>query len=156
MAEEKTKTKKEKGATPEVDEQYYEAVGRRKESVARVRIITQKVTDAQKEGQAQITINGKPHTEYIPQAELQQIVESPLQRLKSIDRFKAIIKVSGGGIRGQADAIRHGISRALVKFDDNFGKKMRRAGFLTRDSRIKERKKYGLKKARRAPQWSKR
>jgi small subunit ribosomal protein S9 len=79
-----------------------------------------------------------------------------LRKLKSLNRFKATVKVSGGGIHGQADAVKTGLSRALVLFDANFSKKLRKAGYLTRDSREKERRKYGLKKARKAPQWAKR
>jgi len=84
------------------------------------------------------------------------IVESPLRKLKSLNRFKATVVVHGGGMSGQAGAIKHGISRALVEFDLNFRKKLKKSGFLTRDSRIKERRKYGHKKARKMGQFSKR
>ncbi len=143
--------------TPSGAEKYYEAVGRRKEAVARIRVYTRKSTDNQvSDDKALITIDGEPYYEYFKDARLQNIVESPLKKLKSLNRFKATIKVSGGGIRGQADAIKLGLSRALVLFDTNFSKKLRKAGFLTRDARVKERRKYGLKKARKAPQWAKR
>jgi small subunit ribosomal protein S9 len=144
----------EKGNRPE---KYYEAIGRRKESTARVRVYTKKSTDSQdSEEKAIMTVNDKPYMEYFKQARVQAIVESPLRKLKSLNRFKASVRVNGGGVTGQADAIRFGLSRALVLFDINFSKKLRKAGFLTRDARIKERRKYGLKKARKAGQWSKR
>ncbi len=136
---------------------YYEAVGRRKSSTARVRVFTKKSTDTQpSEEKALVTVNGKSYEEYFPEQRLQIIVEAPLRKLKSLNRFKAIVKIKGGGIHGQADALKFGLSRALVLFDPNFAKKLRKAGYLTRDAREKERRKYGLKKARKAPQWAKR
>jgi small subunit ribosomal protein S9 len=144
-------------AKGERTEKYYEAVGRRKESTARVRVLTKKSTDIQKdENKGIITINGKPYYEYFNSEILQEIVDAPLKKLKSLNRFKATVKVNGGGIHGQADAIKFGMSRALVMFDPNFAKKLKKAGYLTRDSREKERRKYGLKKARKSPAWSKR
>lgn len=138
-------------------EKYFEAVGRRKRAVARVRLFTKKSTDQEPpEGRALILIDGKPYFEYFKETEMQNTVDSPLKKLKSIARFKATVLVSGGGMNGQAGAIRHGLSRALVLFDENFSKKFRKAGYLTRDSREKERRKYGLKKARKAPRWAKR
>lgn len=137
-------------------EKYYESVGRRKEAIARVRLATRKATDQVAIDHVLIIINGQPHTRYFQNATLQNRVESPLKRLKSLTRFKASVLVSGGGSVGQAEAIRHGISRALERFDANFRKKLKKAGFLTRDARIKERRKPGLKKARKAPRWSKR
>src|SRR3989344_837887 len=137
-------------------EKYYEAVGRRKEAVARVRLYTKKLTDKTGEDEALIFVNNKKHNDYFKTSILHGVVESPFRKLKSVNRFKSTVKVMGGGITGQAEAIRHGLSRALVLFDSNFAKKLRKAGFLTRDSREKERRKYGLKKARKAPQWSKR
>jgi len=138
-------------------EKYFESIGRRKEATARVRVYTKKSTDTQvSEEKALITVNGKPYDDYFKAVPLQNIVESPLRKLKSLNRFKATVKVSGGGIHGQADAVKTGLSRALVLFDANFSKKLRKAGYLTRDSREKERRKYGLKKARKAPQWAKR
>jgi small subunit ribosomal protein S9 len=137
-------------------EKYYETVGRRKESIARVRLFTKKSTDVAGEEQAIVTVNQKSYTEYFSDVNLQHVVESPLRKLKSLNRFKATVIVHGGGIAGQAGAIKHGISRALELFDGNFRKKLKKSGFLTRDSRAKERRKYGLKKARKAGQWSKR
>ena len=137
-------------------EKYYETVGRRKESIARVRLFTKKSTDIVGEEKAIVTVNQKSYLEYFTYVNLQHVVESPLRKLKSLNRFKATVIVSGGGIAGQAGAIKHGISRALELFDANFRKKLKKSGFLTRDSRAKERRKYGLKKARKAPQWNKR
>lgn len=137
-------------------EKYYEAVGRRKTSTARVRLFTRKATDSADGDIALVTVNDKDYREYFNDETLWGVVESPLKKLKSLNRFKATVKVSGGGISGQADAIKHGISRALTLFDNNFRKKLRKSGFLTRDPRAKERRKYGLKKARKAGQWSKR
>jgi len=127
---------------------YYEAVGRRKTSVARIRLFTQ--------GDKTIIVNGKSYKEYFPDLDLQQIVDVALDRMKALDKFMISVKVRGGGIHSQAEAIRHGISRTLVKFNPDFRKRLRRAGYLTRDPRMRERKKFGLKRARRAPQWSKR
>ena len=137
-------------------EKYFEAVGRRKESVARVRLYTKKSTDTVEEEKALVIVNGKDYTEYFSDVNLRNIVESPLRKLKSLNRFKATVVVHGGGMSGQAGAIKHGISRALVEFDLNFRKKLKKSGFLTRDSRIKERRKYGHKKARKMGQFSKR
>jgi small subunit ribosomal protein S9 len=137
-------------------EKYYETIGRRKESVAIIRLYTKKSTDAVDGDFALLSINDMDYREYFSNKMLQAIVESPLRKLKSVNRFKATAKVSGGGLSGQADAIKHGLSRALVLFDLNFRKKLKKAGFLTRDPRAKERRKYGLKKARKAPAWSKR
>lgn len=128
-------------------DRYYEAVGRRKTSVARIRLYTK--------GQG-IVVNNKDYTEYFPTDELRKAAEASLKKMKSLDRFKITAKVSGGGLKSQAEAIRHGMARVLVIFNADFKKRLRRAGFLTRDSRMKERKKYGLKKARKAPRWSKR
>ena len=133
--------------------QYFEAVGRRKRSTARVRIFTCRPFEDEK---GKITINDKFYTDFFPTYDLQQTVVSPLIKMKSVSRFEVIIKVKGGGIKGQAEAIRHGLSRALVKFNPDFSKKLKRSGFLTRDSRRIERKKPGLKKARKASQWKKR
>jgi len=144
-------------ASSDAVEKYFEAVGRRKEATARVRVYTKKSTDPEpSEEKAIITINSKPYYEYFKAIPLQNIIEAPLKKLKSLNRFKATVKVSGGGAHGQADAVRLGLSRALTLFDINFSKKLRKAGYLTRDSREKERRKYGLKKARKAPQWAKR
>jgi len=139
-------------------EKYYETVGRRKESIARVRLFTKKSTDvlASNEEKAIVMVNKKSYINYFTDVNLQHVVESPLRKLKSLNRFKVTVIVNGGGIAGQAGAIKHGISRALELFDGNFRKKLKKSGFLTRDSRAKERRKYGLKKARKAPQWNKR
>ena len=127
---------------------YFEAVGRRKTSGARVRLFTQ--------GEKILLINGKPIKEYFPDLEIQQIAISALEKMKCLDHFNVSIKVRGGGIHSQSEAIKHGISRALVKFNPDFRKRLRKAGYITRDPRERERKKFGLKRARRAPQWSKR
>ena len=137
-------------------EKYFQAIGRRKESVARVRLYTKKSTDTVEEEKALITVNGKNYINYFSDVNLRNIVESPLRKLKSLNRFKATVVVHGGGISGQAGAIKHGISRALIEFDLNFRKKLKKSGFLTRDSRIKERRKYGHKKARKMGRFSKR
>ncbi|MFH1612008.1 MAG: 30S ribosomal protein S9 [bacterium] len=137
----------------EKSKRYFEAVGRRKKATARVRLYT----CAPFEGEiGRVTVNGKKYTDLFPSANLQKVVIEPLLKMKSLNRFEATVKVSGGGILGQAEAIRHGLSRALVEFNPEFSKKLKRAGYLRRDPRRKERKKPGLKKARRAPQWSKR
>lgn len=138
-------------------EKYYEAIGRRKSASARVRLYTKKSSDNQDdENKAIITVNGKNYSDYFSIPHLHNLVEAPLRKLKSMNRFKASVHVSGGGIAGQADAIKFGLSRALVLFDPNFAKKLRRSGYLTRDARVKERRKYGHKKARKSGQWSKR
>lgn len=127
---------------------YFEAVGRRKTSQARIRLFTQ--------GDKEIKVNEKSFDIYFATSDLQKIVESPLEIIKSSDKFRVSVKVKGGGIHSQAEAVRHGISRALCLLNPYFRKKLKKAGFLTRDSRMRERKKFGLKRARRAPQWSKR
>src|SRR3989344_5391081 len=139
-------------------EKYYETVGRRKTAVARVRLYTKKAGDESgQEERALITVNNKDYSNYFTESEeLKSIVEAPLKKLKSVNRFKALVKVSGGGITGQAEAVRLGLSRALVLFDANFSKKLKKSGYLTRNPKEKERRKYGLKKARKAPQWAKR
>jgi small subunit ribosomal protein S9 len=128
---------------------YLEAVGRRKTAVARVRLFTQG-------GGGEILINEKPYKNYFPNLDLQQIVSASLKKMKALDRFKVLVKVKGGGFHAQAEAVRHGIARALVEFNPDFRKRLRKAGYLTRDARMRERKKFGLKRARRAPQWQKR
>lgn len=129
-------------------ERYWEAVGRRKKAIARVRLYTR--------GEKSIAVNNKPYGEYFHTKEQQRLAEDSLQKMKSVNRFRVSARVSGGGLKAQAEAIRHGIARALVKFNPDFRKRLRRAGFLTRDPRMKERKKFGLKSARRRPQWAKR
>ncbi len=127
---------------------YYEAMGRRKTSVARVRMWTR--------GEKEFIVNDKPYTSYFPTPETQQMADAALRKMKCQDKFRVVVKVGGGGLHGQAQAIRHGISRALVFFNPDFKKRLRRSGYLTRDPRMRERKKFGLKRARRAPQWAKR
>ena len=127
-------------------EQYY-GTGRRKSSVARVRLVP---------GNGKITINGRTIDEYFGLDTLKLIVRQPLELTKTTDKFDVIAKVEGGGFTGQAGAIRHGISRALLQADAEYRSVLKKAGYLTRDPRMKERKKYGLKAARRAPQFSKR
>ena len=128
-------------------EQYY-GTGRRKSSVARVRLVP---------GNGKVTINGRDIDDYFGLDTLKVIVRQPLTLTSTIAKFDVIAKVEGGGFTGQAGAIRHGIARALLEVDsDEYRATLKQAGFLTRDSRMKERKKYGLKAARRAPQFSKR
>lgn len=125
----------------------YWGTGRRKTSVARVRLVP---------GQGNIVINGRSLEEYLGLKTLQMVVQQPLELTQTGDKFDVLVNVHGGGISGQAGAIRHGISRALLKYDGELRPALKRAGFLTRDPRAKERKKYGLKKARKRPQFSKR
>lgn len=122
--------------------------GRRKKAIARVRLLP--------EGSGNVTINNKTLDEYFGLDTLKYIVNQPLELTKNISKYDVIVNVKGGGFTGQAGAIRHGISRALVLADADTKAELKKAGFLTRDPRAKERKKYGLKKARRAPQFSKR
>lgn len=126
--------------------QYY-GTGRRKHSVARVRLIP---------GEGRIVINKRDINEYFGLETLKLIVKQPLNLTETLGRYDVIVIANGGGMSGQAGAIRHGISRALLKADPELRGSLKRAGFLTRDPRMKERKKYGLKAARRAPQFSKR
>ncbi len=130
---------------------FVEGVGRRKTSVARVRLFKAEGNDGGK-----IEINGKPFEKYFTLGNHQKTVKSPFSKLDLENAFKTTVKVVGGGVSSQAGAVRHGVARALVEFDEEFRKKLRLFGFLTRDPRMVERKKFGLKKARRAPQWSKR
>lgn len=129
-------------------ERYWEAVGRRKTAVARVRLFTR--------GEKSMAVNVKPLAEYFRYPRLQNIASEAVDIMKSTDRFRVSAHVSGGGLHAQAEAIRHGTARALILFNPDFRKRLKRAGFLTRDPRMKERKKFGLKGARRAPQWAKR
>lgn len=139
--------KKADGSTSSPRARYFEGVGRRKTAVARVRIVP---------GKGGISVNNKEAKEYFRAQELQQVIVSPLYNLKMADKFDISAKVSGGGINAQAEALRLGLSRALVLLNPDLKKPLRGLGFMTRDSRMVERKKYGLKKARRAPQWQKR
>lgn len=126
---------------------YYGAVGRRKEAVARVRIYP---------GSGQFLINGKDYKEYYTNEHQREAIFAPLKLLGMDKKFDVSVVVSGGGKSGQVDAICHGISRALLESDEGYKTTLRKSGFLTRDPRAKERKKYGLKRARKAPQFSKR
>ena len=121
--------------------------GRRKTSVARVRLIP---------GKGLIKVNGREFDNYFPMQTLQRMVMQPLDLTETAGKFDVHINVFGGGVSGQAGAVRHGISRALLKADEELRPALKKAGFLTRDPRMVERKKYGLHKARRAPQFSKR
>ena len=126
---------------------YYYGTGRRKNSVARVRLFN---------GTGKITINDRDIDEYFGLETLKLVVRQPLALTGLENKFDIVVRVSGGGVSGQAGAIRHGLSRALLVYDENLRPELKKAGFLTRDPRMKERKKYGLKAARRAPQFSKR
>ncbi|MDP9455022.1 MAG: 30S ribosomal protein S9 [Actinobacteria bacterium] len=125
----------------------YMGTGRRKTSVARVRILP---------GDGNITVNGRDYKEYFPRSTYQTIVTSPLRVLDVAGNYDVVVKVEGGGQTGQADAVRHGIARALSEESQESRAELKSAGLLTRDSRAVERKKYGLKKARKRPQFSKR
>ena len=125
----------------------YYGTGRRKKSIARVYLVP---------GKGDVTINKRSMDEYFGLETLKVIVRQPLTALEVVDKFDVIVNVHGGGYTGQAGAIRHGIARALLQVDADFRPVLKKAGFLTRDPRMKERKKYGLKAARRAPQFSKR
>ena len=125
----------------------YRGTGRRKSSVARVYMTP---------GKGEISVNGKTLDEYLPLETLRMVVRSPLELTETLNHFDIMVNVYGGGFTGQAGAMRHGIARALLLASDDYRPKLKTAGFLTRDPRAKERKKYGLKGARRAPQYSKR
>ena len=126
---------------------FFYGTGRRKKSIARVRLLN---------GNGKITVNGKDLDEYFGVETLKVIVKQPLVATNTLDKFDVICTVKGGGISGQAGAIRHGVARALLKANSEYRPTLKASGFLTRDARMKERKKYGLKKARKAPQFSKR
>ncbi len=127
-------------------ERYY-GTGRRKKSIARVYLVP---------GKGDVTINKRNMDDYFGLETLKVIVRQPLEATGTVDKFDVRVNVRGGGYTGQAGAIRHGIARALLQADSDYRPTLKKAGFLTRDSRMKERKKYGLKAARRAPQFSKR
>ena len=126
---------------------YFYGTGRRKSSLARVRVYN---------GTGKITINDRDIEDYFGLETLKLIVRQPLTLTGNLDKFDIVCRVSGGGVTGQAGAIRHGLSRALLQYNEELRPELKKAGFLTRDPRMKERKKYGLKGARRAPQFSKR
>ena len=126
---------------------YFYGTGRRKSSVARVRVYA---------GEGKITINGRDIDDYFGLETLKLIVNQPLELTETVGKFDIVCTVAGGGVTGQAGAIRHGLSRALLQYSEELRPLLKKAGFLTRDPRMKERKKYGLHKARKAPQFSKR
>ena len=126
---------------------YFYGTGRRKSSIARVRVY---------QGTGSITINDREIDDYFGLETLKLIVRQPLSTSGTLDKFDIVCRVAGGGVTGQAGAIRHGLARALLQYDENLRPALKKAGFLTRDPRMKERKKPGLKGARRAPQFSKR
>ncbi len=132
---------------PKRPDRYFEAVGRRKAAIARVRLFT-KVGD--------FSVNSKPYAEYFPTLALQKISEDALKKMKLFGRFRVSALILGGGKHAQAEAVRHGLARCLVKFNPDFRKRLKRAGYLKRDPRAKERKKFGLKRARKGPRWAKR
>lgn len=127
---------------------YLYAVGRRKKAIARVKVFPK--------GHGKMTVNGRDYKEYFPNFVWSENLELPFEAVGQKDNYDVEIKVQGGGIKGQSEACRLGIARCLVKENEDYRKPLRAAGYLTRDPRAKERKKYGLKRARRAPQWSKR
>ena len=135
-------------ATYQTKRPYHYGTGRRKSSTARVHLIPN--------GTGVITVNGRGIDDYFGLDTLKLIVRQPLNTLSVLDKFDVEANVCGGGVSGQAGAIRHGIARALLKVDESYRSPLKAAGYLTRDPRMKERKKYGLKAARRAPQFSKR
>ena len=138
-------TDKELAAKPD---RYFEATGRRKTAIARVRLFTR--------GEKQFMVNGKSYQEYFSTEEDRQTAIASMIKMKCLDKFRVTVVVRGGGHSAQAEAIRHGTARVLVDFNANFKKRLRKVGYLTRDPRMRERKKFGLRRARRAPQWAKR
>jgi small subunit ribosomal protein S9 len=130
-----------------MSQEFFYGTGKRKEAVARTRIYP---------GSGTIEINGRAFDEYFPRATLQMIIRQPLKLTRTLDKLDIRVNVDGGGMSGQAQAVRHGISRALLEYDPDLRSVLKRAGLLTRDARIKERKKYGLRGARARFQYSKR
>lgn len=137
----------EKVAEKVAEKAVYWGTGERKNAIARVRLVA---------GKGKFNLNGKPLEEYFPRETHRLLIQRPLIITETIDKFDVFAKLEGGGISGQAGALRHGIALALLQADDGFRVKLKEAGFLTRDPRMKERRKYGLKKARKRPQFSKR
>jgi len=129
------------------EQTYFYGVGRRKSAIARVRLLP---------GNGAIIINGVPYEELFPRLEYRRLILQPLLVTVNVGKYNAMVKVAGGGISGQTGAISHGIARALVRADESFKPVLRQNGLLTRDARVKERKKAGLKRARKAPQYTKR
>lgn len=151
MAETKEQVKTTKKVTKKIPANKnveYSATGRRKDSIARVRLIPN--------GKGQFVINKKNIEEYFNLGVYRLVANQPFEITETMGKFDVIANVHGGGLSGQAGAIRHAVARALVKADEAFKAEIKKAGFLTRDARVKERKKYGLKKARKAPQFRKR
>jgi len=145
ISEEIAKALKETAGKPD---RYFEAIGRRKTAVARVRLYTK--------GDKEFVVNDQPYQKYFQTIEDQESAVSSMKKMKCLDKFRITVIVHGGGHRAQSEAIRHGTARVLVDFNANFRKRLRKAGFLTRDPRMRERKKFGLKRARKSPQWAKR
>ena len=129
------------------EQKYYYGTGRRKSAVARVRLIP---------GEGAIIVNNVPYEERFPRLEHRQVIQQPLLVTESVGKYNVLVKVEGGGISGQAGAISHGIARALLEADERLRPRLREDGLLTRDPRVKERKKVGLRRARKAPQYTKR
>jgi small subunit ribosomal protein S9 len=127
---------------------YDRATGKRKCAIAQVKLFSG--------GKGEIIVNGKPYQDLFPRLEHRRTIEQPFLATDTMGKFNVEVKVAGGGISGQSEAIRHGIARALVKANEQFKSLLRQEGLLTRDARVKERKKYGLKRARKAPQYTKR
>ena len=148
VAEEKKVAKKTTKKIPANKNVEFSATGRRKDSIARVRLVPN--------GKGLFTINKKNIDEYFVLGVYKLVANQPFEVTSTAGKYDVIVNVHGGGLSGQAGAIRHGIARALVKADESLKTEIKKAGFLTRDARVKERKKYGLKKARKAPQFRKR
>jgi len=129
------------------EENYVWGTGKRKCAIAQVRLFS---------GKGEIIVNDKPYQEAFPRIEHRHMIEHPFLATENMGKFRVMVKVNGGGLSGQAGAIRHAIARALAKENELFKPMLRKEGLLTRDARIKERKKYGLKRARKAPQYTKR
>jgi len=145
ISEEIAKSIKDSAGKPD---RYYEAIGRRKTAVARIRLYTK--------GDKEFIVNDQDYTKYFQTVEDRESAVASMKKMKCLDKFRITVVVKGGGHRAQSEAIRHGTARVLVDFNANFRKRLRKAGFLTRDPRMRERKKFGLRRARRAPQWAKR
>lgn len=126
---------------------YDRGTGKRKCAIAQVKLFS---------GKGQITVNGKSYDDFFPRLEHRRTIEQPFKVTDTVGKYNVEVKVTGGGVTGQAEAIRHGIARALLATNEQFRPVLRQEGLLTRDARVKERKKYGLKRARKAPQYTKR
>ena len=129
-------------------DRYFQAIGRRKTAVASIRLYTK--------GDKEFLVNDMPFQKYFQTTADQETAVSSMKKMKCLDKFRVTVVVKGGGHAAQAESIRHGTARVLVGFNENFRKRLRKAGFLTRDPRMRERKKFGLKRARKSPQWAKR